>query len=66
MGLLIRKHGVSFHCYADDTHLYLLLQSDHPKALQPVRDCFREIKDWMSHDCLLANDLKTDGSHWPS
>ena len=61
LGDIFRKHGISFHIYADDTQAYLPFSTDdEEKALQQLEACLSEIRDWMAHNWLKLNDDKTE------
>ena len=55
LGQIIRLHGLSFHCYADDTQIYVSVspvQTTPPPALS---DCIHDIKSWISLNFLKLN-----------
>ncbi|XP_067237023.1 uncharacterized protein, partial [Chanodichthys erythropterus] len=60
LGEIIRKHGVSFHCYADDTQLYISLRPDETYKFTKLTECIADIKNWMTRNFLLLNSEKTD------
>lgn len=45
---IIKQHDTSFHCYADDTQLYLSFKPSAPAELSPLHNCPAEVKDWMA------------------
>ncbi len=47
LGNIIRKYGISFHCYADDTQLYISTKPDETSKLSKLTECVKNIKDWM-------------------
>ncbi len=47
LGNIIRKYGISFHCYADDTQLYISTKPDETSKLSNLTECVKNIKDWM-------------------
>ncbi len=53
MGDIIRKHGVSFHCYADDTQLYISTQPDKTYQFAKLMKCVVDIENWMTSNFLL-------------
>uniref|UniRef100_A0A8C1LVL1 Reverse transcriptase domain-containing protein n=1 Tax=Cyprinus carpio TaxID=7962 RepID=A0A8C1LVL1_CYPCA len=57
---IFRKHGVSFHCYADDTHIYLPLKRNKDSALKSLFACLEEVKMWFSQNFLFLNESKTE------
>ena len=61
LGHIIRKHGISFHCYADDTQLYLRLKPtpSTPQPLVTLDSCLEEIEAWMKLNYLQLNSSKT-------
>ncbi len=57
---IFRKQGVSFHCYADDTQIYMPFQKNDKNVLTPLLNCLRDIKSWMASNFLKFNDNKTE------
>ncbi len=53
LGNIIRKHGVSFHCYADDTQLYISSRPGETHQIEKVMECIVDIKNWMTSNFYL-------------
>uniref|UniRef100_A0A671UFM6 Reverse transcriptase domain-containing protein n=1 Tax=Sparus aurata TaxID=8175 RepID=A0A671UFM6_SPAAU len=66
LGQIISCFGVSFRCYADDTQLYIKMDSSPSATLLPpsplslITTCLEEIKAWMKHNFLQLNSSKTE------
>lgn len=60
LGSILRKHGISFHCYADDTQLYLPLKRNDNSSVKLLLDCLADIKAWMAMNFLHFNESKTE------
>ncbi len=60
LGNIIRKHSLNFHCYADDTQLYLSMKPDETNQLTKLQACLKDIKTWMICNFLQLNSDKTE------
>ncbi len=60
LGNIIRKDGISFHCYADDTQLYISTRPDETSKLSKLTECVKNLKDWMTNNFILLNSDKTE------
>ncbi len=60
LGSILRKYSVSFHCYADDTQLYVPFKSSDYTAMERLLACLNDVKAWMSMNFLSLNESKTD------
>ena len=59
---IIAGHGLSHHCYADDTQLYIAIEHSanlHSELLR-MEQCVADIRNWMRHNMLKLNDDKTE------
>ncbi len=60
LGNIIRKHGVSFNCHADDTQLYISLRPGETHQIEKLMECIVDIKNWMTNNSLQLNSEKTE------
>lgn len=60
LGSILRKHGIYFHCYADDSQIYVPLRKSDSYCVKPLLACLHDIKAWMSLNFLNFNEKKTE------
>uniref|UniRef100_A0A3P9K8W2 Reverse transcriptase domain-containing protein n=1 Tax=Oryzias latipes TaxID=8090 RepID=A0A3P9K8W2_ORYLA len=60
LGDVIRRHGINFHSYADDTQLYVAVSPDDTGPLDSLLNCILDIKMWLGENFLQLNQDKTE------
>jgi len=60
LGNIIRKQCINFHCYADNTQLYLSIKPEETNQLAKLQECLKDIKTWMTCNFLMLNSDKTE------
>uniref|UniRef100_A0A3B5Q121 Reverse transcriptase domain-containing protein n=1 Tax=Xiphophorus maculatus TaxID=8083 RepID=A0A3B5Q121_XIPMA len=60
LGSIFRKHNIAFHCYADDTQIYVPLNRKGVNTVPILLECLDDIKTWMALNFLNFNERKTE------
>jgi len=69
-GIIAQRYGVKYHLYADDTQLYISLDTGNElhfsSSLNNLEHCIADIRLWMTQNLLKLNDNKTNIIYLPS
>ena len=64
LGRIIQRHGLTYHLYADDTHLYMAFKpsdvTSKCDAISRIEVCVADIRIWMNDNFVKLNDDKTE------
>ena len=64
VGCIMRRHGVSYHMYADDSQVYITFKSDDLEDLEIARgtleQCIVDVNNWMLQNNLKLNQDKSE------
>ena len=62
IGEICRRHNMLYHCYADDTQIYLSVKRPNTvrHAVRCIEACLADMKSWMKSNMLKLNDQKTE------
>ena len=61
IGNIVSRHGLQYHCYADDTQIYVTVEKDVSieSTLARIETCIIEVAAWMARNDLKLNAEKS-------
>ncbi|KAJ8380528.1 hypothetical protein SKAU_G00013060 [Synaphobranchus kaupii] len=66
LGPVITTHGLSYHCYADNTQFFLSFSPSDTQVSARISACLRDIQSWMDNHYLKLNPGKTELIYIPA
>ena len=61
LGHLLRHHNVEYHCYADDTQIWMPFEPHRlDDTIHRMELCLADVQRWMAHFKLKMNNSKTE------
>ena len=55
IGDIVARHGMQYHCYADDIQIYVMVDESIVTALKKVELCVPEVAAWLTKTLLKLN-----------
>ena len=62
VGDIVKKHNLRYHCYADDTQIYLSIKPNENWASErsAIEACVADVGGWMNRNMLQLNQEKSE------